>query len=259
MVETISFSHPSCYANCLGDCSNKITKEHYISENILNTFETIIPTVGFERAKKLHDGTAPASSFSSKILCGKHNTSLSEIDTEAGLLFNHLRKISKFEPCEDMFKFNGPKIERWFLKYILGVFTTGQFSEAKLQPSRLENLVRILFNKENLWVGHGLYLKRPSDNKFYGYQRIGSETSLGPNRELLGIYFDFHGYVFYFSLIDVIFSREDLRYRPKTINFNIDKKTKSIEFDWGDERFQNKIDLSFLGIQSGEPPTRSFK
>ena len=259
MVENISFSHPKCYARSLGNCSKKITKEHYISENILNTFETIIPSAGFDRAKKLRDGTAPASSFSAKILCEKHNNSLNKIDTEAGLLFNHLRKISKFEPCEDVIKFNGPKIERWFLKYTMGVFTTGQLLEAKLQQSRIENLVRILFSEENLWVGHGLYLKRPSDLKFYGCQRIGSETSLGPNKELLGVYFDFHGYVFYFSLIDVIFSRDDLRYRPKIINFNRDKKSKTIEFDWEDNRFQSKIDLTFLGVQSNVPPIRSFK
>jgi hypothetical protein len=257
MGEAILFSHPNCYAKCLGDCSEKISKEHYISENILKTFKKIIPVEGFNKSKKMHDGTFSLSSFSARVLCKKHNESLNDLDTEAGKLFDYLRCVGSFEECEDHLNAKGLIIERWFLKYLLGAYSTGQFSPAKIQPSHFEYLVKILFGKGEWLNGHGLFINKPPDSICYGYHQFGSEQLYGPNNEILGIYFSFAGFPFYLA-ITVPEDLTNLAYRPKCLKIDNDKQKKTVELDWNNDFYKGVINLTFLEMAPGPPPKRSF-
>jgi hypothetical protein len=68
-----------CYARSIGNCSNQLSKEHYISKGVLELIGCKIEVSGFSWLKgKKNQLTIP--SLTSKILCTQHNSELSILD-----------------------------------------------------------------------------------------------------------------------------------------------------------------------------------
>ena len=85
--------HPKCYAQELGSCSNQISKEHYFSRELLNYIESFgnVTTNGIHWQKGTN---VPLEKlFQVKSLCTNHNSSLSDLDTEALLFFKTVRQV----------------------------------------------------------------------------------------------------------------------------------------------------------------------
>jgi hypothetical protein len=83
------YAHPKCSASLTKKCSTKITREHFISHNILKelVYErgvkiTGVPWIDYETWKVL-----PTESLASKILCENHNQALSDLDAQMGRFF----------------------------------------------------------------------------------------------------------------------------------------------------------------------------
>src|SRR5262249_13219652 len=85
-----NFSHASCYLRGTHDCSNKISREHYISKAVLEQLGRVVRISGasWQPSGKPFE-TAP-NSLTAKILCRRHNATLSPLDTEAGRFFSEL-------------------------------------------------------------------------------------------------------------------------------------------------------------------------
>lgn len=159
-------ANPKCYAQCLGDCPGKVTREHYVSENILNQIRGLIvsrlPWQKPGESKQLTPSTLLA-----RILCERHNNCLSDLDNRIGELFAVLRRLADCinRKGEDDFRslaihkaFWGRDLERWMLKYVLGCVYSGNASHAGQQIPRGQTIpdgqVRALFTQDP-WPGVG--------------------------------------------------------------------------------------------------------
>jgi hypothetical protein len=91
-----NFMHERCYLASLGNCGPKMTKEHFISRNILERITT--STLKFENAEHFFGGKATVEigvdAFSSKVLCDNHNSALSDLDTAAGCAFSTIETLT---------------------------------------------------------------------------------------------------------------------------------------------------------------------
>src|SRR6266545_2919629 len=82
------FAHPECYARSLNDCSDDISKEHYVSRNILESFapsgrfDVVNPPWALGKTVPVSPGT-----FFARVLCRRHNNALIDLDTTGGNFF----------------------------------------------------------------------------------------------------------------------------------------------------------------------------
>ncbi len=159
------YINPSCYASPLEDCSNKISREHYKSGSILEAIDKDWGLV-VGNLPWLVDRTKAISpkALTSKILCERHNSALSPLDTVALRFFNAFDTVTNdlgVHPGHDrMFLFNGHDIERWILKVLCGSVYSKNAALANGpygQWSPEQRWLRILFGQERIPKGWGLY------------------------------------------------------------------------------------------------------
>lgn len=186
MQMTNDTPHSKCYAGPLGGCSSKISHEHYISRKLL---EQIDPRPIVESGVHVGspDGRYGISSLTAKILCTKHNSQLSPLDTEAAKLYEAIDAFetsaaSQSAPTAAEVTLDGALLERWFLKVAFGVckggVATGQGS--KITALRNEDaLLRVLYGLEIPPTGWGLYATLPS-SEFAAPANFGLEPRTNP-------------------------------------------------------------------------------
>jgi hypothetical protein len=150
--ETIT---PNCWAKCLGDCSEKISREHVISRALFLDHEVTVH--GFPWCK-----TTPKKiglpNLTAKILCRKHNSDLSDLDTVGAAAFDAIRDSMRLSQVRakmkpriwqiKRYRIDGPKLERWFLKTLINLsfeqaYRIGQDAAELGEPSK--RLVEIAF------------------------------------------------------------------------------------------------------------------
>ena len=164
------YQHPGCYARILGDCSTRISREHYISKAVLKVLGDllVIANVSWlatgDRSQPLH-----RNALGSRILCEKHNNELSGIDSQVAPFFRDLldgfsvlsgsiaRPTSRTERSGDM-------LELWLLKALAGFLSSGEFSQRGQKktfrvPTRW---LEILFNGAPWPASAGLYVRMVS-------------------------------------------------------------------------------------------------
>jgi hypothetical protein len=78
----------TCWASPLGHCSDKISREHWVSRAFFTA-----PSVSIKGMAwcKLEEKTIGIDSAVAKVLCQHHNSVLSPLDTEAGKFTQVLR------------------------------------------------------------------------------------------------------------------------------------------------------------------------
>ncbi|MGO8791214.1 MAG: hypothetical protein ACLQVL_28050 [Terriglobia bacterium] len=130
-VDKTDFTHDRCYLSPTDNCGTKITKEHFISRNILERITT--STLKFENAKHFFGGKSTVEigidAFSAKVLCDAHNSALSALDTEAGSAFSKIEDlyldIKRISEAERVFRSfylsSGIDVERWMVKVYCGL------------------------------------------------------------------------------------------------------------------------------------------
>jgi len=117
-----------CWASHLGSCNGALTKEHIISNSILNN-KIYVKGLSWCRDKPKE---VSASSFTSKILCEKHNNALSAFDSEAkqyvSVIDDFCKKNIDFHRfgfrksrIPVIHKVDGIKLERWCSKTLINV------------------------------------------------------------------------------------------------------------------------------------------
>ena len=143
-VRESSYRNMHCYLSELGNCSDKVTREHFISKNIL---EKIAAAQG-EPNTKTHSlevqnacdffGGKPVTqiginAFSAKVLCDNHNPALSAIDTAAGLAFETIERLTEDlialdngNELKSLYIASGLDIERWMVKVFCGLSAAGK-------------------------------------------------------------------------------------------------------------------------------------
>jgi hypothetical protein len=76
------YRHGKCYANRYGDCSTKISREHFISENLLRRIHLTEPAkiAGLAWQDREKFDIVPIKGLASNILCQRHDEALSRLD-----------------------------------------------------------------------------------------------------------------------------------------------------------------------------------
>lgn len=143
-----------CYAACLGGCSAKQSKEHFISRAILeviNANNAMMVSGVFGSGVRESKPLAP-SALTAKVLCTTHNTLLSPVD-KGGLVFfktcllvhEPLRQANR-QPAP--LWIDGRTVERWMLKTLCGMWAAGMVRDADgraLSRTPPEHWVRQLY------------------------------------------------------------------------------------------------------------------
>lgn len=153
-------SNPDCYAAPLADCSPGRSKEHYVSDAILERIVgadkvIILGGASFSPHSPIR---ASAKSLASHILCPRHNSALSALDSEASRLFADLLSITQKNQVVTA-SYCGEDIERWVLKLVIGLFHSGVPSTregGKVESSPAQWMLDILFGLRKFNVGAGL-------------------------------------------------------------------------------------------------------
>ena len=257
----VDYAHSKCYASSTNKCSTKISREHYISHNILKEFVyergvkiTGLPWIDYETWKIL-----PTESLASNILCESHNTALSDLDAQMGRFF---RTIIDFDedfnsdaPKEELAVFCGEDIEKWMLKTVCGMVascqlaTQGQKNDVPLK----KEWVDILY-KNHSWPEHwGMYFKVPADKTISKFKSI-SLQPLTEAGELKAYEFSINEFKFYLILGKPDNKRALGIYRPRTLNFSQNGVKKYIEVCWQNNAYQSYVDLTRIGTTASAPP-----
>ena len=237
-----------CWASCLGDCSNGISAEHYVSDGIFDAESVTL--VGFPWCRD-EPKTIGLSSAVANILCSTHNSALSDFDNEAAKLSKFLVDTYRLPQINHSIALNGYLLEKWALKTFLNLGYLQALHRE--QPNRLEppeSLVRYIYRNASVSSGIGLYHVSgsigPSDLEA-GLSWNAIRTVQQPD-QVAGITMVFYG-VRLVVTIDPIRSEEKIHmmglinefdysesqvtYRPSNITFlSSSAGRKSIELRW---------------------------
>jgi hypothetical protein len=224
----------TCWAECLGNCSDKISREHIVSKAVFFTDDILIQGLDWCRDKPASIGLA---SLTAKILCSKHNNDLSKTDSAAaatGKAFKQATELSRFRQqfkrtnwTRRDFKVDGYALESWFLKTLINVTfgkekLIGKYATQVGTPPK--QLVEIAFQRRRFDSPAGLYTIASEgdvaalDGKF----RMIILT-MKPS-VIAGAIFTFSG-LRYLLYID-----DDMQPRPENFRFHEDQTVRSAKF-----------------------------
>jgi hypothetical protein len=150
-----SRSLTGCYASSLGDCSERLSREHYFTEGVVRLFPnadrlTVIGPPGGRRGHRPRK--LSAGQFHERILCGRHNSILSPIDDTAIWFFGGIAKALERPRTDEPLRYvNGLAFERWLLKVTCGVLAAQGLPVA-------EQWLRVLFCNQPMPHPWGLYI-----------------------------------------------------------------------------------------------------
>lgn len=230
------YSHPKCFARELGDCSRKISREHFLSKSILELFasDNSIPLEGPAWMKGVTGKMVSIASLSSKILCQRHNSALSDIDQEMTRFVSHLTGKTNESGVRS---FDGHVIEKWLLKAQEGFLASGYAHQDLKGWAASPVALDVLFGGKQMGQGSGLYFVsgRHQDQQ----NAVGLFPLRGPEENsMAGIAVLFSGFPFVYlpippwpRLIESI-GRLGLHYRPRAINVRHGDVEREVRTGW---------------------------
>lgn len=198
------------WAKTLGDCSDKISREHVLSEGAYP--DQMIRVKGLPWCPDEFREISIAS-FTKKSLCERHNNALSPLDQayigamdafRGEIQLNHARAPLKPIRWKMVyFDIDGRGLERWCLKTLITIYVNGEYrigrdSLTVGEPSH--RLVKIALGEESFSGRSGLY----------GLGAVGTSPKIADSfrlipyvnsdRVLMGGLFGIHGYRFLLHL-----------------------------------------------------------
>ena len=231
------YSNPKCYASPLNDCSKIISREHYISQSVLEIFEPkSLEVSGLKWIRQGESKTLTVNNLASKILCERHNHALSDLDTLAKKFFQFaLGKV----PNQWAMVTRGYEIERWMLKVLCGMQSAGNMlhNGKPVPPTTIHlDFLNTLFYSKPIPHGCGLvYVSEAVDNVLFN--RILWAPLIHDSYGLLGCDLK----IGYFRLIFLIKGsptpypsgiQKELSYHPKCIVIKEGMAHREVHFGW---------------------------
>jgi hypothetical protein len=164
------YSQNGCYLGHTNDCDRGITGEHYVSRAVLEQLSE--PAVAVDGVPWLAPGerrVIAINSLTSNILCGRHNSALSVLDTEAGHFLRTIKAVHANLGDKSLSRrlrvsiVSGEALELWILKIACGLFYSkiaAQNRERIVADHAVETAIitEALFSKR--WYQNcGLYMR----------------------------------------------------------------------------------------------------
>ncbi len=229
-----------CWAAALGNCAEKITREHVVSQCLFETQTVMVQGFNWCLSEPKQIGLA---NLVGRILCKRHNEGLSDLDAAAlnafkafreGIRLNQVRGKLKKPICWNVkrLEINGPLLERWFLKTLINLSVGGEWpmgSGVKGSPSR--ELVEIAFGKRQFEHGAGLYVAGRAGEKIDSMDRVNFTPMTDDANVLVAGRFIFGGYTFFLSLVPKkieMLGTSHLLYRGATFKCNVQDRLSHV-------------------------------
>ena len=247
----------TCWASCLGDCSDKISGEHIITNGAFLTDAVKVKGLPWCVDEFKEIGLA---SLVKKVLCTNHNSRLSEADAGAIQLRKALCDVAdlsesrKRMPPQDWppekFCVNGFALERWCLKTLITIAFDGKIPIGDGGSSSGETpraLVEIAFGLRQFQQSRtGLYWIGQGGDEVNVSEGVEVVTFSNSANRLAGARFWFWGLELLLMVCDgpagqFSFTSVDGKqtiqpktwYRPGAINFDVNgHRSHSLKFDW---------------------------
>jgi hypothetical protein len=158
-----------------------MSKEHWVSANILKVISLKSVSPGRFKVQGLRwqgDNVSQLSAkgMQAKILCQRHNSAFSPLDAEAGEMFRVLQIYQQVmesgRPINLFAIFDGPSIERWLVKFLLGGLASQNVGFPDQQKTELnadasyETLLESLFRRSSVVPEWTLYQHGQTDALF---------------------------------------------------------------------------------------------
>lgn len=240
------YQNSKCYAANLGDgCAQKITFEHFFSHALLkelNKGDGGLIAGGFHWMNPQGQKVSPKS-LGSNILCEKHNSILSSLDTEFlnihksfKAAYDHVSKNKEITNIESTI--NGILLERLVLKILFGIIASGcaEKNGDLVDFKTMQPWLKVLFGKEPMPSRLGVYAQNEKSQEPFSEKIIGV-TPVISERQVKAAHFDLHGFKFFLAMTLPETERSalsTLMYRP--LYFDISDKTERysarINFNW---------------------------
>jgi hypothetical protein len=157
-----------CYLAITSDCGPKLTAEHFVSKIVLRAFSGGVRVSGLPGHAPGEELGIGIESGGSNILCDRHNSALSGLDTEAGQFFTVLQDIDRdFAAGASSHKgichlVSGEVLELWALKAACGFYYSGIAVRdgVKLRDTHAIDFEQVLraLHHHHWGTGAGLYL-----------------------------------------------------------------------------------------------------
>lgn len=167
--EVTNYSHPRCYMAPTENCSKKISKEHYISRAILEQMGEL-NVAGLPWHANKNPVLYSARDLTANILCTRHNSALSPLDSIAAHAFQAFVSAPSYVTRNltpgraQHYLVSGDGLQLWLIKLLAGLFYGGIASAEgeRLLKARDINtgaLIRAL-SGAGLEPGAGLYISQ---------------------------------------------------------------------------------------------------
>ena len=150
-------ANPKCYARALADCAKKISKEHYFSKAVVKVLARAGPsgTVRIVQAGAPMRELPPERTLEAKILCERHNHTLSQLDADAAHVLRAVREgLGPTPPSYPGRIVPGQNLERWLVKVLCGLLAIAKESVPL-------GLLEILFGYREIVAPRGLRMHAP--------------------------------------------------------------------------------------------------
>jgi hypothetical protein len=249
-TQPTGYGHPRCYASADANCSTKISKEHFISASLLRKLElnnkTKIAGLAWQDSETFD--LVPAKGLASNILCDRHNSALSGLDSLIDAFASSIRSFDR-TPKSKHIKFSGSDIERWMLKCLLGL-TVSKNIGSELKPECTD----ILFGRADWPDQWGLYFPVGAA-PIYHTDSLLIQTRLDQARSLI-LAADF--FIQGMPLTLVMGKPGDPNtfgiWRPCQLVFKSPSATQLISLSWQGNGSGEPVVLSRTGTYDGHPP-----
>jgi hypothetical protein len=162
-----NYSHAKCYLSETADCDDKRTGEHYISDAVLREIGNKIEISGMPWLDPGERRTVGIGALTANVLCRRHNSALSPLDTVAAEFFAALKEIDANFAKRSLsrkglkFSISGEALELWMLKATCGIcLSFGEIDGAKIVRDYVFELAKVIraFFERNWDANAGLHL-----------------------------------------------------------------------------------------------------
>lgn len=243
---------PACYAARLADCSLKLSREHFVSECLLDELnrDNDLRVSGLRWQEAGQEKVLSPNALASKILCDRHNSALSPLDAIAANLFGAFNEKGAAGSGRQLLHlFSGHDLERWLLKILCGLVYSKSLSISdETNVSIPKHWLQILFGFSDFPEGQGLYVCTVPGHRFVGPFGMKLQP-IGGSAGLSGIGVWVCGYELILSMSGFpsrTFDGRTLAYRPLELYATGPAFEKSIIFSW-----QGTADLGTLSLGIG--------
>lgn len=128
--ELTGFQHPACYMSSTKNCSDGKSREHYVSEAILERFD-LLKVSGMPWQSDGESKILPSKALVANILCERHNNALAPIDAMGLRAFDAFISAADYAVTQrytgraEHYLISGEGLELWMFKLMAGIHFGG--------------------------------------------------------------------------------------------------------------------------------------